>query len=289
MSHWKFCSFYDISKENKTQFHIGHAVFLEKIAPVSFGISIEKSWNWSPIILFSPWTEMIKTIDWWRRRRRNKRKKKVFKIYDHRCRTASQSFFFFFFFLKLLKRHIHLLISLYFRSGVSTWHSTGLSVCVVRSVTVGFFGRGFMSFGVCVCVCVTTVLFLGSFWETFFFLSTLPPPSIYFFPDTHDNIQVVKMSLPHVEREKNPSEECFKSYRRGDTRRNQIFLDSASNKGIHHTHQKGPFSNQNFYWFSFSSLRGPPFIFYCSVSSGGPVVFKGEVYTRKVYFFCSEG
>lgn len=133
---------------------------------------------------------------------KKQKKKKNFgsEIYDHRCRLQSK----FFFFLKLLKRHIHLLISLYIFGLVCPRDIPLGCVCVCRmhsrvSQSVG--RRGFMSFGVCDDCLVSWI-----FWTFSSTCASAHPPSTL--SDTHDNIQVVKMS-PHGAREKNPSQECF--------------------------------------------------------------------------------
>lgn len=150
-------------------------------------------------------------------------------------------------------------------------------VCVcMRSVTVGFFGRGFMSFGVC--VCVTTVLFLGSFWETF--LCLRPPSTFPWYTRQYPGCKNVSLSLPHGKREK-PFRGMFKSL--GEA--TQEGTRSSSSLHQIRAHQKGSFFPTKFLLIFFFFLWGPPSIFYCSVSSGGPVGFKREVYIRKVYFF----
>lgn len=133
---------------------------------------------------------------------KTKQEKKKSEIYDHRCRALQKkkkSFSFFFLLETLKKTHPSPYLVVF-----SVWcvHVTfHWAVCVYAQCHSRLGGD------LCLLACVTTVLFLGSFG--LLLLLCLRPP-IHLLSDTHDNIQVVKMSpFPMEKRRKNPSEECW--------------------------------------------------------------------------------
>ena len=126
-------------------------------------------------------------------------------------------------------------------------------VCVYAQCHSRVFWEGIYVFWR-VCVCVTTVLFLGSCWETF--LCLRPPSTFPWYTRQYPGCKNVSLSLPHGKREK-PFRGMFKSL--GEA--TQEGTRSSSSLHQIRAHQKGSFFSTKFLLIFFFFFEGAPFHF----------------------------